>query len=93
MLKGLKHENKEEGKTQHETPSSKNHKAIQNKNNSRTTALKRSVKKNYKRIKAPLRSTNQCHVSMTIKRIKLKNICRSPTNTEVALDIVGGALG
>ena len=37
------HENKEQGKTQHETPRSKNHKALQNKNNTKTTALERSV--------------------------------------------------
>ena len=44
MLKGLtKHENKEQGKTQHETSRSKNHKVTQSKNNTRTTALERSV--------------------------------------------------
>ena len=44
-LKGLgkKHENKEQGKTQHETPRSKNHKATHSKNNTRTTALEGSV--------------------------------------------------
>ena len=36
-----KHENKEQGKTQHETPRSKNHKATQIINNTRTTALER----------------------------------------------------
>ena len=44
MLKGLEqHENKEQGESQHETPRIKHHKAIQNKNNTRTTALERSV--------------------------------------------------
>ena len=37
-----KHENKEQGKTQHGTPCSKNHKATQNKNNTRATALERA---------------------------------------------------
>ena len=32
-------ENKEQGKTQHEMPRSKKHKATQNKNNTTTTAL------------------------------------------------------
>ena len=36
------HENKEEGKTQHETPRSKKHKSTQNNNNTSTTALERS---------------------------------------------------
>ena len=44
MLKELKkHEDKEQGKTQYEVPHSINHKATQNKNNTRTTALERSV--------------------------------------------------
>ena len=44
MLKGLKkHEDKEQGKTKHEAPRRINHKAAQNKNITRTTALERSV--------------------------------------------------
>ena len=45
MLKGKKkHEDKEQGKTlKDEAPRSINHKATQNKNNTRTTALERSV--------------------------------------------------
>ena len=45
MLKGMtKHEDKEHGKTlKHEAPRSINHKAIQNKNNTGTTVLQRSV--------------------------------------------------
>ena len=36
MLKGLKkHKNKEQGKTQHETPRNRNHKVTQDKNNTR----------------------------------------------------------
>ena len=38
-----KHEDKEQSKTQHEMLCSKNHKATQNKNYIRTTALERSV--------------------------------------------------
>ena len=38
-----KHENKEQGKTQHETPFSKSHKATQSKSYIRTTVLERSV--------------------------------------------------
>ena len=39
MLKGQKkHIDKEQGKTKHEAPRSVNHRAIQNKNNTRTTA-------------------------------------------------------
>ena len=44
MLKWLKkHEDKVQGKTKHEAPGSINHKATQNKNNTETTALERSV--------------------------------------------------
>ena len=44
MLKGLtKQEYNEQGKNKHEAPSSINHKATQNKNNTGTTALERSV--------------------------------------------------
>ena len=45
MLKGMKkQEDNELGKTlKHEVPRSINHKATQNKNNTRTTALERSV--------------------------------------------------
>ena len=44
MLKELKkHEDKEQGKAQHEAPHSINHKATRNKNNTGTTALERSV--------------------------------------------------
>ena len=44
MLKWQKNnENKEQGKTKHEAPHSKNHKATQSKNNTRTIALERSV--------------------------------------------------
>ena len=46
LLNGLKkqqHEHKEQGKTQHETPHSKNHKATQNMKYTRTTVLERSV--------------------------------------------------
>ena len=45
MLKGMtKHDDKEHGKTlKHEAPRSINHKATQNKNNTGTTALERSV--------------------------------------------------
>ena len=45
MLKGMtKHEDKEHGKTsKHEAPRSIKHKAIQNKNNTGTIALERSV--------------------------------------------------
>ena len=46
MLKGLakqQRDNKWQGKTELETPRSKNHKAIQSNNNTRTTALERSV--------------------------------------------------
>ena len=45
MLNGMtKHEDKEHGKTlKHETPHSLNHKATQNKNNTGTIALERSV--------------------------------------------------
>ena len=45
MLKGkTKHEDKEHGKTlKHEASGSINHKATQNKNNTGTTALERSV--------------------------------------------------
>ena len=44
MLKGpKKHEDKEQGKTKHEAPGSINHKATQNKNNTGTTALERSI--------------------------------------------------
>ena len=48
MLKRMKkHEDKEHGKTlKQEAPRSINHKATQNKNNSGTTALERSVAKN-----------------------------------------------
>ena len=38
-----KHENKEQGETQHETPRSKKHNITQSKNNTRTIALERSV--------------------------------------------------
>ena len=38
-----KHEDKEQGKPQHETPRSKNHKATQYKTNTKITALERSV--------------------------------------------------
>ena len=38
-----KHEHKEQGKTQHKTPRSKNQKATPNKNHTRTTALEWSV--------------------------------------------------
>ena len=38
-----KHENKEQGKTQHKTHHSKYYKATQNKSNTRTTAIERSV--------------------------------------------------
>ena len=38
-----KHEDKEQGMTQHETPRTKNHKATQTINHTRTTALERSV--------------------------------------------------
>ena len=42
MLKRLtKHENKEQGETKHEAPRSINHKALQNKNSTGTTALER----------------------------------------------------
>ena len=45
MLKGLtKYEDKEQGKTEHEAPNSINHKSLQNKNNTGTTALERSVR-------------------------------------------------
>ena len=45
MLKRLdKHENKEQGKTQHETSRSKKHKTTQSKNYNRTPALERSIK-------------------------------------------------
>ena len=45
MLKGLEkhHENKEQGQTKHDTPHGINSKAKQNKNNTGTTALGRSV--------------------------------------------------
>ena len=44
MLKGLKkHEDKEQGKTEYEVPRSISHKATQNKNNTGTTTLERSV--------------------------------------------------
>ena len=49
QLKGLtkthtqQHENKEQGEPQHETPRIKINKATQNKNNTRITALERSV--------------------------------------------------
>ena len=44
VLKGpTKHENKEKGKPQHETPRTKTHKTTQNKNNTRDIALERSV--------------------------------------------------
>ena len=45
MLNGMtKHDDKEHGKTlKHEAPRSINHKAIQSKNNTETTALERSV--------------------------------------------------
>ena len=44
MLKGQKkHIDKEQGKTKHEAPRSVNYRATQNKNNSETTALDRSV--------------------------------------------------
>ena len=44
MLKWLKkHEDKEQDKTKHEASSSINHKATQNKNNTETTALERTV--------------------------------------------------
>ena len=44
MLKGLKnHEDKEEGKTKQEASHTINHKTTQNKNNTGTTALERSV--------------------------------------------------
>ena len=45
MLNELKnkHENKEQGKTEHEMPCSKNHKATQNKKNNRTTTFEQSV--------------------------------------------------
>ena len=44
MLKGLKkHEEKEKDKSKHEAPRSINHKAAQDKNNTETTALERSV--------------------------------------------------
>ena len=36
-----KHENKKQVKIQHEAPRGKNHKATQNRNNTRTTALER----------------------------------------------------
>ena len=40
MLKGLKkHEDKEQGKTKHDTPRSINHKATQNKNKTGTTTV------------------------------------------------------
>ena len=47
MLKGIKkHENKEHGKTlKHGAACSINHKVTQNKNNTRTTTLERSVAK------------------------------------------------
>ena len=38
-----KHQNKEQGKTEHETPCSNNHKATQNTNFTRTAALERSL--------------------------------------------------
>ena len=37
------HDDKEQGKTQHETSRSKNHKATHNKNHTRIMALERSV--------------------------------------------------
>ena len=44
MLKGLKkHEDTEQGKTKHEAARSINHKATQNKNNTGTSILERSV--------------------------------------------------
>ena len=44
MLKGQKkHIDKEQGKTKHEASRSVDNRAIQNKNNIRTTALERSV--------------------------------------------------
>ena len=44
MLKGQKkHIDKEQGKTKHEAPRSVNYRATQNKNNTGTTALVRSV--------------------------------------------------
>ena len=45
MLKGMtKHEDKEQGRSlKHDAPRSINHKATQNKNNTGTTALERSV--------------------------------------------------
>ena len=44
MLKGMKHENNEQGKTiKHEAPRSINHKATQNKDNIGTTAIERSL--------------------------------------------------
>ena len=44
MLKRTeKHKNKEHDKTKHDTPRSKKHKATQNKNNTSTTALDRSI--------------------------------------------------
>ena len=44
MLKGQKkHTDKEQGKTKHEAPRNVNYRATQNKKNSGTTALKRSV--------------------------------------------------
>ena len=43
LNKTTKHENKEQGKTQYETPQSKNHKVTQDKNETRIIAFARSV--------------------------------------------------
>ena len=44
MLNGQKkHKDKEQGKTKHEAPRTVNYRAAQNKNNTGTTALERSV--------------------------------------------------
>ena len=44
MLEGQKkHKDKEQGKTKHEAPRSVNYRGTQNKNNTETTALERSL--------------------------------------------------
>ena len=67
-----KHENQEQGKTQHETPRSKNHKATQNKNYTRYRP--RTVGSiNYRgvSVKALLLSTN-LHPGSQCKQLKVR---------------------
>ena len=93
MLKELniKHDNKEqEDKTQRETPSSKNHKASQSKNNSRTTSLEQHKLPGV--VNALLLSTN-LHVSLNTQIYKtfdshngsLTQSMHHSANTEIKL--------